>query len=875
MVSAAPFFLLCLLALPAAALDLSDLGAAEADLESLVTDWQAEWKAKSDAASARELGVSLQALGVVERQAGKPEEALYHLSAAYDLLAIHAPEMVADALEAKALTLQDLGRLTDSEKDLRAVLTFRQKNPPGLKLAATLDHLALNLLYQARYPEVAPLFDQAEAALPAGDLVFRAKLVSHRGRLHHTLGSHARAAAAFAAALEIPFDDPELRLALRSQLALAQLRLGKTEEARAGTEAAADEARRLFLTTPARAIPYLNNLGAMALSQNEPEEAAAAFEEALEMTVKSSGPDHPSLCGLLNNLGVAEQALGDFEKARAHLERAESLQAKWFPPTHLRVAETERNLARNSLLSGSPDARDRVVKATRTGMNLLDKLIREGTERERLNFLERFDLVSLPCAIGDAELIADVLLASKARLLDAMLGSSGNRPSWREVQASLPAGSAFIDTCRFTTTDTPSIRRYGAVVILPAGPPKWVPLGSDEGLKRWLGAYNQRLRWRFSGKSSPPPPLKMKGILRALDREFWEPLGLPEETRHIAFSPDSRLHFLPLPALLDSENRPLSSRHLQVTTVTSGRDLLNPLPTQTLAGSPWEVLTISDFPKSPEPPDGNKLLNLLAGLEPMPGTKAEAKKLRALAPDDSKFLSGPDAAEKTLLTLKTAPSVLHLGCHAFFLEGNDAPPAMPVDFDERPELLSAGGLVLYRGAERRADSAPVSPDDDLLFPAEIARLPLKGTRLVTLSSCDSGAGTPVSGEGILGLRRSFSLAGAREILVALWPVADSSTPDFMEKFYRLALASDRPAQALWQAQGEFLNAAGNDDDYELAVVRYAPFSLSQNSPLLTGPVISAPDRSMLAHWRYLLGGIPLILFLAARWSSSGRKSKPL
>ena len=227
----------------------------------------------------------------------------------------------------------------------------------------------------------------------------------------------------------------------------------------------------------------------------------------------------------------------------------------------------------------------------------------------------------------------------------------------------------------------------------------------------------------------------------------------------------------------------------------------------------------------------------------MPGTRIEADKLRSLAPAGSRFLSGPQANESTLRQLAASPSVLHLGCHAFFLQNKASPLGMPIDFDEHSDLLFAGGLVLYRGTERQPDSPRLADDDDLLFPSEIARLPLHDTRLVTLSSCESGAGTPVSGEGLLGLRRAFSLAGAREIVVALWPVSDESTPGFMERFYQLALRSDRPAQALWQTQGEFLSAATSDDDFELAVLRYAPFVLSQNSPLTIGPAIAASQPS--------------------------------
>jgi tetratricopeptide (TPR) repeat protein len=532
---------------PGFALDLSQLDTAEAELESLVADWQTEWQQKAEPASARELAASLQALGMVERQAGKPDEALAHLTAACELMAAHAPEMLADAREAEALTLQDLGKLVESENLLRQVLASRQETSAGPKLAATFDHLALNLLYQARYPEVAPLLDQAEAATAAEDHSFRARLAAHRGRLYHTLGSHARAAAVFQQALATPFEDPELRLSLKSQLALSQLRLGKITEARAGTEAAAAEARQLFKSNRIRAVPYMTNLGAIALTQGEPIIARSSFHEALEMLEAALGPDHPGLIGPLNNLGVAEQALGDYPAARALLERAAALQAKHLPATHLRVAETERNLARNALLSASPDARDHIVRATRIGLDLLDRLIREGSENERLNFLERFDLVSLPCATGDAELIADVLIAdvliadvliadvliadvliadvliaTKARLLDAMLAGSvpATRPTWRDVQAALPPGSAFIDTCRFTTTAVPQTKRYGAIVILPAGPPKWVPLGTDESLERWLGAFHDRIRWRsgaLAGNPGSPPPLKIRGILRSID----------------------------------------------------------------------------------------------------------------------------------------------------------------------------------------------------------------------------------------------------------------------------------------------------------------------------------------------------------------------
>jgi CHAT domain-containing protein len=56
--------------------------------------------------------------------------------------------------------------------------------------------------------------------------------------------------------------------------------------------------------------------------------------------------------------------------------------------------------------------------------------------------------------------------------------------------------------------------------------------------------------------------------------------------------------------------------------------------------------------------------------------------------------------------------------------------------------------------------------------------------LVTLSACQSGLGTPVSGEHLLGLRRSLHIAGARTTLTSLWRVDDAATAALMADFYR-------------------------------------------------------------------------------------------
>ncbi len=75
--------------------------------------------------------------------------------------------------------------------------------------------------------------------------------------------------------------------------------------------------------------------------------------------------------------------------------------------------------------------------------------------------------------------------------------------------------------------------------------------------------------------------------------------------------------------------------------------------------------------------------------------------------------------------------------------------------------------------------------------------------LVVLSACRTALGKNVKGEGIVGLSRGFMYAGAKRVVASLWTVDDSSTAEFMTRFYRTLLKEHRaPAEALRSAQIE-------------------------------------------------------------------------
>ena len=83
---------------------------------------------------------------------------------------------------------------------------------------------------------------------------------------------------------------------------------------------------------------------------------------------------------------------------------------------------------------------------------------------------------------------------------------------------------------------------------------------------------------------------------------------------------------------------------------------------------------------------------------------------------------------------------------------------------------------------------------------------VSGVDWAVLSACDSGVGESISGEGVFGFRRAFRVAGARTVIMSLWPVDDESTRDWMEVLYhhRFTEASST-IDAVHQASLDLLN----------------------------------------------------------------------
>ncbi len=193
------------------------------------------------------------------------------------------------------------------------------------------------------------------------------------------------------------------------------------------------------------------------------------------------------------------------------------------------------------------------------------------------------------------------------------------------------------------------------------------------------------------------------------------------------------------------------------------------------------------------------------------------------------LLTGAQASEAALKASDLSRyGVLHFATHT----------VIDVNADRSAILLASGA----------------STQDGLLQSREIADLSLDG-HIVVLSSCQSATGTPLRGEGVLGLARSFFSAGARVVVGSLWPVRDDHARAFFDPFYA-ALGEGRTVGAAFhEAQLRLI-------DRGLPPQAWAGFILMGDAHVT---VVSASEVARAARHRVLAGAAIILLLTLAGW----------
>lgn len=395
------------------------------------------------------------------------------------------------------------------------------------------------------------------------------------------------------------------------------------------------------------------------------------------------------------------------------------------------------------------------------------------------------------------------------------------------VASALPAGSALVEFARFTRhltqpADDDAIEDgsrdwYVAFVVPSTGDgPRLFDLGSAPEIDRAIARFRRGLA---EGATLGPPhrgftraPAPDDGwghagaMLRARLVDPWR-AGIGPHT-HVFLAPDGDLATFPFEALPGDDGGYLVDT-LEMSYVSAGRDLLRLAEPAPAAADQPLVLADPDYDlplpapaaaRASASPSGSHPAYGLARFERLPGTREESAAVAALLGVEP--LLGAAAREERLKQARS-PRVLHIATHGFFLP----PPTDEARAGDGP-LAAAGrnplvrsGLVLA-GANGwlRGDAPPDDGDDGVVTGEDIVALELQGTALVVLSACETGLGDVVAGEGVMGLRRAFAVAGARTLIVSLWKVPDVQTRMLMTYLYEALLAGRGRAEALRLAQ---------------------------------------------------------------------------
>jgi CHAT domain-containing protein len=297
----------------------------------------------------------------------------------------------------------------------------------------------------------------------------------------------------------------------------------------------------------------------------------------------------------------------------------------------------------------------------------------------------------------------------------------------------------------------------------------------------------------------------VRNVARAADRKIMQPLrALIGDATQLLIAPDGELNLIPFEALVDEKGRFLVERYA-IDYLSAGRDLLR-MQTMTTAANRPVIFADPLFGEHGwTPPKAMRRSvvtgNDLAGMyfAPLGGTALEARDIKTLF-QDAEVFSGAEASKASLKGVN-APGILHIATHGFFL--SDA--AKPENIQNpllRSGLALAGANVKQRGG-----------DDGILTALEASNLNLWGTKIVTLSACETGLGEVKNGEGVYGLRRAFFLAGAETVVMSLWSISDRVTREIMTAYYTGLKNGLGRGEALRQAQLAMLQRKDRSHPY--------------------------------------------------------------
>lgn len=639
----------------------------------------------------------------------------------------------------------------------------------------------------------------------------------------------------------------------------------------------------------------LVNLAGLFLSRGNYDRAEPLYVRALGVRDKVFGPSHPDTTNSLSWLAKLYLLGGKSEKARPFVNQCLlrqhdhqsrmlryftdrdclAMQSKMFT-NHLvgnclngELAATEQIWFKGAVLEGMNQRHiaEAALTSTEGGAQLLYQrqslagafqkaTLETGTNSEGTKTLEE--------QLSDLEKHIALVLRDKATNLQiGLIGLT-------EVRGVLDQNDVLVESFRYSHNNVGGIwePRYSTALIRISGEADYIAHGPAELIEGAIENYRSAVLNKDASLSGEERQSLFAKAETILFKHYLNPIEAKLSAGDtVVFSLDSQLHFIP-PGMLRDENGVCFGEKFEVRYVTSGRDLVKEVPKRANDSGSKRALVLGNPTYRDNAPlralaevEEEKAAlalasNLRAGmtndaasiiLKPLPGTSREVaeleSKLKAKGYEVAS-LTTKGASEEALKQSIEGCDVVHLATHGFFLDeiriGNER---HGLGFDGGTKLkpntiqdpMYRSGLALS-GAQStfnlwKHGEVPPPSQDGILMAAEAALLDLRGTDLIVLSACETGTGKALDGEGVMGLRRALSMAGATNTVLTLWPVDDLSTVEVMEAFYDKYLNGTPAPKALAEVQRELFGKWTEEFGAAEAVARLGPFICTSVGPV--------------------------------------------
>ncbi len=226
-----------------------------------------------------------------------------------------------------------------------------------------------------------------------------------------------------------------------------------------------------------------------------------------------------------------------------------------------------------------------------------------------------------------------------------------------------------------------------------------------------------------------------------------------------------------------------------------------------------------------------ELLAIRTNLSELAGAKAELANISAYYYGD--FYQAGEANEG-LFKQKSAAAygILHFAMHGLVNE-------------ENPELSA---LAFAETVD--------TTEDNFLNSFEIANLQLN-SQLVVLSACETAKGQIRGGEGLMSIARYFMYAGAPSVVATRWQVNDQTTAFIMQNFYKYIYEGKTTAEALSQAQLDYLAQAKGVSQHPFYWAAFTNFGYTQ------APVYLAHKNWAIKY--YVIGFLSIAVLCFGAW----------